>query len=78
MGTNTDAIWAVTDYTNNYMHALADVLETRGVSPSWKNTIFGNQWGVNLNDFSYRQRNRAEEIVFVRGNAGIKTEKPEN
>tara|TARA_Y100001933_G_scaffold72016_2_gene73639 strand:+ start:1385 stop:2482 length:1098 start_codon:yes stop_codon:yes gene_type:complete len=72
---NTDAIWAVTDYTNNYMHALADVLETRGVSPSWKNTIFGNQWGVNLNDFSYRQRNRAEEIVFVRGNAGYKDRK---
>ena len=72
---NTDAIWAVTDYTNNYMNALANVLETRGIMPLWKKTIFGNKWGVNLNDFSYRQRNRAEAITFVRGNAGYKDRK---
>lgn len=72
---NTDAIWAVTSYTNNYMHSLANVLETKGITPLWKNRIFGNKWGVNLNDFCYQQRNRAKEIVFVRGNAGYKDRK---
>ena len=72
---NTDAIWAVTTYTNNYMQSLAKVLETRGITPLWKNAVFGNKWGVNLNDFSYRQRNQAKEIVFVRGNAGYKDRK---
>ena len=75
---NTDAIWAVTTYTNNYMQSLARVLETRGITPLWKNAVFGNKWGVNLNDFSYRQRSRAKEIVFVRGNAGYKDRKAGN
>ena len=57
------------------MHALAGVLETRGVLPYWKNSISGNKWGININDFSYRQRDRASEIVFVRGNAGYKDRK---
>ena len=71
----TDAIWAVTKYTNNYMHSLADVLETRGIRPQWKNSIFGDKWGVNPKDFSFRQRTHAKEIVFVRGNAGYKDRK---
>jgi len=74
----TDAIWAVTTYTNKYMHSLANVLETRGVTPLWKNAVFGNKWGVNLNEFSYRNRNKAKEIVFVRGNAGYKDRKAGN
>ena len=75
---NTDAIWAVTAYTNKYMHALADVLESRGIQPVWKDSIFGSQWGINVNDFSYRQRDNANEIVFVRGNAGYKDRKAGN
>jgi len=75
---NTDAIWAVTTYTNKYMHSLANILETRGITPSWKNAVFGNKWGVNLNDFSYRQRSYAKDIVFVRGNAGYKDRKAGN
>ena len=72
---NTDGIWAVTNYTNKYMHSLANILETRGILPRWKDLISGRKWGVNVNDFSYRQRDYAKEIVFVRGNAGYKDRK---
>ena len=72
---NTDAIWAVTNYTNKYMHSLANILGSRGINASWRNSIFGNKWGVNFNDFSYQNREHANEIVFVRGNAGYKDRK---
>ena len=71
----TDCIWSVTSYTGRYFRSLVDVLESRGVQPKWKKYIFGDRWGVNLDDFEYRQRNIAQHIVFVRGNAGYKDRK---
>lgn len=71
----TNAIWSVTNFTNNYLRSLAIVLKARGLSPKWSERIYGDRWGVNLDDFTFRGRSAVERVVFVRGNAGFKDRK---
>ena len=72
---NTTALWSVTQYTNIYLNSLVNDLESKGIVPRWKNRIFGNRWGVNIEQFPFRQRRKPQTIVFVNGNGGYKDRK---
>jgi glycosyltransferase involved in cell wall biosynthesis len=71
----TSALWAVTQYTNNYLSSLAYVLESRGLSPRWRNKVFGCKWGINSDEFAFRLRKQIVNIAYVLGNAGYKNRK---
>lgn len=71
----TDVLWAVTRFTNHYLKSLSDVLYVHGWRHSWRNRVFGHRWGVNLSDFPFRQRTKAEKFVFINGNGGYKLRK---
>ncbi len=72
---NTDILWAVTAATNEYLHALSVTLFMHGFMHEWRNNIYGNRWGVNLNDFPFKQRNNAKKFIFINGNGGYKLRK---
>lgn len=71
----TDMLWAVTKFTNRYLSSLSDVLYVHGWHHNWRNRVFGSVWGVNVDDFPFNQRKRAEGFVFVNGNGGYKLRK---
>ena len=71
----TDALWAVTSYTREYLKALSIVLESRGKAPEWSSRIYGCKWGVNTSRFRFRLRSKASRIAFVNGNGGFKCRK---
>lgn len=71
----TDMLWAVTAFTKNYLSSLGTVLDVQGYAPKWKDNIFGNKWGVNLDSFQFRPRHRANRFVFINGNGGYKLRK---
>lgn len=71
----TDVLWAVTNFTNRYLNSLSDTLYVHGWQHNWRNRIHGNRWGVNLNDFPFKQREKAEKFVFINGNGGYKLRK---
>jgi len=71
----TDLLWAVTGFTERYLKSLSDVLYTHGWKHNWRNQVYGNRWGVNLEDFPFRQRNVANNFVFINGNGGSKLRK---
>jgi glycosyltransferase involved in cell wall biosynthesis len=72
---NTDALWAVTNYTNQYLTSLAVVLEARGILPAWSDKVFGCKWGVNAKEFDFKQRDTINSVAFVNGNGGYKCRK---
>lgn len=71
----TDILWAVTKFTNRYLQSLSVVLDVQGYEVAWKDKIFGNKWGVNLDSFQFTQRDRANRFVFINGNGGYKLRK---
>ncbi len=71
----TDMLWSVTDFTYTYLKSLANVLSVQGYMPKWRNRIIGNRWGVNLSDFSFKPKTRANKFVFVNGNGGYNLRK---
>lgn len=71
----TDILWAVTKTTKNYLESLSNILYMHGWKHAWRNRVYGERWGVNLDDFSFRQRNVAERFVFINGNGGYKLRK---
>lgn len=71
----TDILWAVTEFTNRYLKSLSDVLFVHGYEHSWRNKVIGNKWGVNIEDFPFKQRDKAESFVFINGNGGYKLRK---
>lgn len=71
----TDVLWAVTQTTNDYLQSLSMILFMHGYEHSWKGHVFGNKWGVNLADFPYKNRKKAEKFVFINGNGGYKLRK---
>lgn len=71
----TDILWAVTNFTNQYLTSLSNVLFTHGWQHNWRNRVIGNKWGVNLDCFQFSQRTKAERFVFINGNGGYKLRK---
>lgn len=71
----TDILWSVTRFTNRYLSSLSDVLYVHGWQHNWRNRVYGNHWGVNLDEFPYIQRTSAKRFVFVNGNGGYKLRK---
>lgn len=71
----TDILWAVTKFTNRYLKSLSDVLYVHGWQHNWRGRVIGDKWGVNLNDFKFNQRTKAERFVFINGNGGYKLRK---
>ncbi len=71
----TDALWAVTAFTNKFLNHLSTVLDASGFRPFWYGKVFGNQWGVNLKDFQYYERKFVDSVVFINGNGGYKNRK---
>lgn len=71
----TDLLWAVTKFTKNYLNSLSNVLTVQGYKPRWANRVVGSSWGVNLSDFTFEPRYRANRFVFVNGNGGYKMRK---
>jgi glycosyltransferase involved in cell wall biosynthesis len=71
----TDILWSVTEFTNSYLKSLSNVLYTHGWEHNWRGNVMGDKWGVNLNDFPYRERAKAERLVFIYGNGGYKDRK---
>jgi len=72
---NTDILWAVTSYTHQYLTSLSDVLYVHGWQHNWRHSIYGNRWGVNLLDFPFQERKKAEKFIFINGNGGYKLRK---
>lgn len=72
---NTDMLWAVTKASNEYLRALSMTLFMHGYHHSWRGHVFGSSWGVNLEDFPFRKRSRADKFVFINGNGGYKLRK---
>ena len=72
---NTDVLWAVTRLTNRYLNSLSDVLYMHGHQHAWRGHVYGSRWGVNLRDFKFTARNKANRIVFINGNGGYKLRK---
>jgi len=71
----TDALWAVTAFTNTFLNHLSTVLDASGFRPYWYGKVYGDRWGVNLNDFKYVEREFVDSIVFINGNGGYKNRK---
>jgi len=71
----TDVLWAVTQTTHEYLQSLSMLLFMHGYEHAWKGQIFGNRWGVNINDFKYNLRTKANSFVFINGNGGYKLRK---
>jgi glycosyltransferase involved in cell wall biosynthesis len=71
----TDILWAVTRFTHRYLNSLSDVLYVHGFHHNWRHRVFGGRWGVNLAEFSFRERKVAEKFVFINGNGGFKLRK---
>lgn len=71
----TDILWAVTKFTKQYLNSLSDVLFSQGIHHNWRGKVVGNRWGVNLEDFPYKQRTKVNNIVFINGNGGYKLRK---
>lgn len=71
----TDILWAVTKFTNRYLKSLSDILYVHGYQHNWRGRVIGDVWGVNLDDFPYRKREKIEKIVFINGNGGYKLRK---
>jgi glycosyltransferase involved in cell wall biosynthesis len=71
----TDILISVTNFTTRYLNSLSDVLYVHGTSHNWRNKIINTRWGVNLEDFKFRERKKVERIVFVNGNGGYKLRK---
>jgi len=71
----TDILWAVTKFTNRYLNSLSDVLFAHGWNHAWRGNVVGSRWGVNLSDFPFVQRQKAERFVFINGNGGYKLRK---
>lgn len=71
----TDILWAVTPFTNRYLRSLSDVLYVHGWKHNWRNHVIGDRWGVNLEDFPFRERTQAKNFVFINGNGGYKMRK---
>lgn len=71
----TDILWAVTNFTARYLTSLSDVLYVHGWHHSWRNRVMGSKWGVNLEDFPYAHRTKAQRFVFINGNGGYKLRK---
>lgn len=71
----TDILWAVTKFTNRYLKSLSDTLYVHGYQHNWRGRVIGDVWGVNLDDFPYRKREKIEKIVFINGNGGYKLRK---
>lgn len=71
----TDAVWAVTEYTRQYLQACSVMQYARGVEVAWKDRIVGGQWGVDLGEFPFVQRATASTFGFVNGNGGYKGRK---
>jgi glycosyltransferase involved in cell wall biosynthesis len=72
---NTDILWAVTKFTSKYLNSLSDVLFAHGWNHSWRSHVAGSSWGVNLDDFPYVKRHKAERFIFINGNGGYKLRK---
>jgi glycosyltransferase involved in cell wall biosynthesis len=71
----TDILWAVTKFTHRYLASLSDVLYVHGWKHNWRHRIYGNRWGVNLDDFPFRERFVAKNFVFINGNGGYNLRK---
>lgn len=71
----TDILWAVTPFTNRYLRSLSDVLYVHGWKHNWRNHVIGDRWGVNLEDFPFKERTQAKNFVFINGNGGYKMRK---
>jgi glycosyltransferase involved in cell wall biosynthesis len=71
----TDILWAVTKFTESYLNSLSDVLFAQGLKHNWRHHVIYNQWGVNLNDFSFQLKTKIKNIVFINGNGGYKLRK---
>jgi glycosyltransferase involved in cell wall biosynthesis len=68
----TDMVWCVTKYTRSYMECLAEYLKYRCDDCSWSKRIYGNYWGIELDDFQFSQRTEVKRFLFVNGNGGGK------
>lgn len=71
----TDMLWCVTNYTNKYLKSLGNVLTVQGYMPKWSQRVFGNRWGVNLTEFTFTPKSRANRFIFVNGNGGYNLRK---
>ena len=71
----TSALWAPTRYTLTYLKALQTILYSRGYEPLWKNSVYGSYWGVDCNEFRYKNRKNIESIAYVNGQGGYKCRK---
>lgn len=67
---NLDMVWCVTKYTRQYLETLAKYLKHRHDRCDWANKIYGNRWGVELEEFEFTLRQRANRFFFANGNGG--------
>ncbi|MEI2418845.1 glycosyltransferase [Arthrospira platensis SPKY2] len=68
----TDMVWCVTKYTRLYMESLAKYLDYRCDDCAWYHRIYGDRWGIDIEQFSFVERQQAERLIFINGNGGGK------
>ena len=68
----TDMVWCVTNYTRSYLQSLAEYLMYRGDYCNWRHRIYGDRWGIELEEFNFMPREKAQRFLFVNGNGGGK------
>lgn len=65
-----DSIWCVTPFTVDYCRKHSEELKSQGHGCEWADRIFGDRWGVDLEEFQFQERTTAERILFANGNGG--------
>jgi glycosyltransferase involved in cell wall biosynthesis len=65
-----DMVWCVTKYTRQYLETLAKYFKHRHDHCDWADKIYGDRWGVELEEFEFTLRQKANRFFFANGNGG--------
>lgn len=71
---NVDIILCITNFTYKFIKGRVIHDEVRNIENRWKGNIFRVDWGVDLNEFKFIEKNN-KNIAFINGNGGYENRK---
>lgn len=66
-----DMMWGPTNAAVAELRQAARMMIANGRPCPWADHIVGGRWGVNLEEFEFRQRTKADRFLFANGQGGI-------